>query len=104
MNILITGGASGLGEAITKKLADSKDNRVFFTYNKSKEKANEIEQEYENTVSIKCDFSNEAELDLLLDKVETMDLEILINNAYCSRINQIYFHKIQKKTLLRGFF
>ena len=37
-NILITGGASGLGEAITLKLASDSSNKVFFTYFKSLEK------------------------------------------------------------------
>ena len=103
MNILVIGGASGLGEAITILLAKSKENRVYFTYNKSTEKAANIELEFKNTFSIKCDFSNGDELKLLLDKIETMELEVLINNAYCSRINQNYFHKIYSKESMNDF-
>ena len=33
MNILISGGASGLGADITKVLAQDKSNTVYFTYN-----------------------------------------------------------------------
>ena len=32
MKILITGGASGLGETVTSKLAENKDNFIYFTY------------------------------------------------------------------------
>lgn len=94
MNILITGGASGLGEAITKSLATSKENKVYFTYNKSEKKAASIVGEFQNTIAIKCDFSIEDELKILLSKIAMMNLDVLINNAYCSRINQIHFHKV----------
>ena len=103
MNILITGGASGLGEAITKKIAESKENKVYFTYSKSKDKASKIELEFENTVSIKCDFSNQSELDSLLEQIKIMDLDVLINNAYCSRINQMHFHKIAQNDFINDF-
>lgn len=103
MTILITGGASGLGEAITRLLAESVENKVYFTYNKSDKKALEIELQYKNTTSIKCDFSNEAELKSLLEKIEIMDLEALINNAHCSRINQVHFHKISRENFLNDF-
>jgi len=43
MNILITGGASGLGEAITKQLASISSNNVYFTYSKSADQARSIE-------------------------------------------------------------
>ena len=52
MNILITGGASGLGEAITKLLAKN-GNTVFFTYKNSAINAKKIEREFSNTTSIK---------------------------------------------------
>ena len=46
MNILVTGGAKGLGEAITVKLASEESNKVYFTYNSSCDRAQEIVEEY----------------------------------------------------------
>ena len=38
MNILITGGANGLGAEITKLMASNSEHFVYFTYAKSAEK------------------------------------------------------------------
>jgi 3-oxoacyl-[acyl-carrier protein] reductase len=103
MNILITGGASGLGKAITETLAENKKNTVYFTYSKSEEKANKIKTIFENTISIKCNFSDPSELQSLQDQIKEMDLDVLINNAYCSKINQMHFHKCPPIDFLSDF-
>ena len=58
MNILITGGASGLGEAITRILAKDINNKVYFTFTNSELNARKIELDYSNAYSIKCDFKD----------------------------------------------
>jgi 3-oxoacyl-[acyl-carrier protein] reductase len=93
MNILVTGGASGLGEAITTKLASVKEDIVFFTFNKSSEKAGEIEHRFSNCEGIKCDFQNPDDLNSLIAFIEKADLDILVNNAFLSGITQKHFHK-----------
>jgi 3-oxoacyl-[acyl-carrier protein] reductase len=103
MNILITGGASGLGKAITEALAGNKNNTVYFTYSKSEEKAKKIKIIFKNTISIKCDFSEPSELSSLQDQIKEMDLDVLINNAYCSKINQMHFHKYPPNDFLTNF-
>ena len=35
MNILVTGGSSGLGKSIVEKFCSNKKNKVYFTYNNS---------------------------------------------------------------------
>jgi len=103
MNILITGGASGLGKAITETLAENKNNTVYFTYSKSEEKAKKISANFENTISIKCDFSEPTELLSLQEQIKEMDLDVLINNAYCGKINQMHFHKSPPIDFLTNF-
>ena len=103
MNILITGGASGLGKAITETLAENKHNTVYFTYSKSEESAKKIKSIFENTISIKCDFSEPSELLSLKEQIKEMDLDALVNNAYCSKINQMHFHKSPPVDFLTDF-
>ena len=49
MNILVTGGASGLGESITKKLLNNKNHTVYFTFCGSKENADKISSSFSNS-------------------------------------------------------
>jgi NAD(P)-dependent dehydrogenase (short-subunit alcohol dehydrogenase family) len=94
MNILITGGASGLGEAITRKLAKNKENTIYFTYSKSDEKARKLTSKLTNTISVKCDFKNEEDLERLLSDIPKFNLDVLVNNAYTGSFLTTYFHKI----------
>ncbi len=103
MNILITGGASGLGEAITKRLANSPENKVYFTYSNSENSAKSIGSEFANTVSIKCNFENSHEISSLLETMVHYDLDVLINNAYTGDITPTHYHKIVTDKFLLDF-
>jgi NAD(P)-dependent dehydrogenase (short-subunit alcohol dehydrogenase family) len=94
MNILITGGASGLGEAITRLLAKDKNNKVYFTYTNSKVNANKIEFEFDNAISIKCDFKDIESVKSLTNKIDQLNLDVLINNAFTGSFLKSHFHKI----------
>jgi 3-oxoacyl-[acyl-carrier protein] reductase len=100
--ILITGGASGLGKAITCYLAENKHNTIYFTFNNSFESAKEIEAKYTNTTSIKVDFENEFELSNFLEYMDEIKPEILINNALVG-YRKNHFHKINKDEFLTSF-
>lgn len=93
MIILITGGASGLGKSITEALCSNKRNSVYFTYSKSIGSANDIESRFSNAKAIKCDFNNEVDLEQLLQQINTLNIDVLINNAFSGNINKQYFHK-----------
>jgi len=92
MKILITGGASGLGEAITRELAKDSCSEIYFTFNASKNNAEKIEQEFKNTHSVKCNFSNNADIVDLLKKMTEIEPDVLINNAWTG-VKLIHFHK-----------
>ena len=103
MIILITGGSSGLGEAITRTLAADAGNSVYFTYNSSFEKAKQIETDLPNATAIKCDFKNETEIDLLKTRLTELNIDVLINNAYGGEAIKTYFHKIPATDFLTDF-
>lgn len=71
MNVLITGGTSGLGKELCKSFKENGYN-VFYTYNTS------IPDNNLGT-GIKCDLNNEDEINNMLSKLDNID--VLINNA-----------------------
>lgn len=80
---LITGGATGIGRAISLKLASEKCN-IIIHYNSSENEANELKEkiisEYNvKCMTIKCNLENESEINNLFEIVKFVD--ILINNA-----------------------
>jgi NAD(P)-dependent dehydrogenase (short-subunit alcohol dehydrogenase family) len=103
MIILITGGASGLGEAITRRLAAAPENTVYFTYSRSEKKAEEIQKELSNTVAVKCDFKEKADIKSLKEKIAQLSPDVLINNAYSGSFLKTYFHKIHADDFLAEF-
>lgn len=103
MNFLITGGASGLGYAITKAIAASFPGAgIYFTYSLSADAAKKLEGEYKNFKGIKCDFRNENEREELCRFIQSSEIDILINNAI-TKLNKQYFHRTDKQTFTESF-
>jgi 3-oxoacyl-[acyl-carrier protein] reductase len=103
MKILITGGASGLGKAITEKLAMLNGAQVFITYNSSAKEAVELEGKYKNVKAVKCNFSNEGNIAEITILIEKEGIDVLVNNAYSTKIDKNYFHKTSLDTFVNGF-
>jgi len=82
MNILVTGGSSGLGKSIVEKLCSDKKNHLYFTYNNSIENSKNICSKYSNASSIRCDFTNKSELNDFIENLKNLNINILINNFY----------------------
>lgn len=103
MNILITGGSSGLGKAIVNALSCFPENIIYFTFNKHKEEADKIVQGKKNVYAIKCDFTISEDILELEKSIETFDLDVLINNAYVGLPKDTYFHKTNPNSFLSSF-
>ncbi len=102
MNIIITGGASGLGASIVSKLAAAGGNTVYFTYSRSEAAAKEIEKTYPNAKAIHCDFISRSSIDDLLARIAEINPDVLINNAN-SGLHKEHFHKIDGNVFLNSF-
>lgn len=102
MTILVTGGASGLGAAITEELASNNINLVYFTYFRSEKQAKELEKKHSNVRAVFCDFTNEQSIDKLLSQMETFEIQVLINNALPA-IHIQHFHKTGAAVFLDSF-
>lgn len=103
MKILLTGGASGLGESITRTLAKDTNNTIYFTFSQSSTKAQQLEAEFKNTIAIACDFADEKAVETLVQKIAELDLDILIHNAYSGDYLKTHFNKIETADFLTDF-
>lgn len=84
---LITGGATGIGRAIANTLA-SKNCNIVINYNTSKKESEDLKEELEKKYSvkvliIKCDISNEVEIDNMINEIinKFQKIDYLVNNA-----------------------
>lgn len=87
MNVLITGAAGGIGEAIAKVFAKNEYD-IILHYSKSEEKAFSIKKDLESTygvkvIPVKADLCSNDEIEALAQKAlsEFGTIDVLINNA-----------------------
>ncbi len=102
MNILVTGGASGLGKYLTRKLAADKNNTVFVTYAHSADAAALLENEFPNVHSRHCDFTTWSDVLLLQEAMESMQLDALVNNAIVGMTLE-HFHAVKSEDFIERF-
>lgn len=103
MNILITGGSSGLGQAIVLRLAANKNNKIWFTYRSHENEALAMVEGNDNVEAVRCDFSSEEDMQALLCKMGDMQLDVLINNAYAGYALGNHFHKTPIEDFEKAF-
>jgi acetoacetyl-CoA reductase len=96
MNILVTGGSKGIGKELVNYLSENNSNRVFYTYNKT---APTILKS--NCVALKVDFENSEDVELLIGKLDKLEIDILINN-YHTGYKQGHAHKLKISELEDG--
>lgn len=104
--VLVTGSSQGIGAAIILQLAKEGYNCII-NYNNSKDKAYELNEKIKEynikSLVIKCDVSNEQEVDLMFSQIEKEfgGVDILINNAAVDIPDLFYQKKVEnfKKTL-----
>ena len=103
MNILIIGGASGLGKAIVELLAQDKKHKIWFTYFTNQQNADLLKEKYENVLPLYIDITLVEELDNFCKKINEMNLDVLINSAYVGSPTSSHFHKIDLAEFVTSF-
>ncbi len=102
MNILLTGGASGLGKALAEHLAAPGSHRLWITFCHSEAAARELEATHPNLQALHCDFADPGSLDALLERLPTLELDALVHNALAAWTVK-HFHKLKPEALRAGF-
>ncbi|SEA99345.1 SDR family NAD(P)-dependent oxidoreductase [Pedobacter hartonius] len=103
MIVLVTGGATGLGEAISRKIAQQPSDIVYFTYNSSNANAEIIESDFKNAIGIKCNFKDKQDVAELCNRISGLNIDVLINNAYSGDFLKSHFHKTPVDDFASGF-
>jgi len=103
MNILITGGSSGLGRATVELLANEAQHNILFTYYQQKEDAETLTKNYDNVSALGVDFSNTDSVNKLCVAIEEMSLDVLVNSAYSGSLISNHFHKINPNEFMESF-
>lgn len=105
MNILITGGTSGLGKA-TVELLVKDGHHIWFSYLATEEftkTANEMMVQYNNVNAVPLNFCEEESIDSFCEQMKDWDIDVLVNCTYVGKPQTTYFHKIAPDEFLKAF-
>ena len=103
MNIIITGGSSGLGKALVEACAASAEHQVLFTYCRHEDEAQALAGKYANVRAVQVDFTDEASVDQFIQFLSNEQVDVLINNAYAGTAQGVHFHKTAPDDFSKAF-
>ena len=103
MNIIITGGSSGLGKALVEACAASAEHQVLFTYCRHEDEAQALAGKYANVRAVQVDFTDEASVGLFVQRLADEQVDVLINNAYAGTAQGVHFHKTAPDDFSKAF-
>ncbi len=103
MNILITGGSTGLGKALVETCAANADDQVIFTYCRHEDEAQALAARFQNVRAVMVDFCDPQSVAQLVQSLESEAVDILINNAYAGQAQGLHFYKTEPEAFLTAF-
>lgn len=105
MNILVTGGNSGLGKATVELLA-KEGHEVFFSYLPNEQctsEANEMVKADRNLTALPLNFCNQNSVDAFCERIKTLEIDVLVNSAYAGKAQGRRFHQTPTEEYLTTF-
>lgn len=105
MNIVITGGTSGLGKAAIELLLKD-DHNIFSSYlptDEFRHIAEEMEQTHDRLHFIPLDFCDSENVDQFCFKFKEWNIDVLVNCTYVGKPQTTYFHKIPPTEFTKSF-
>lgn len=105
MNILVTGGNSGLGRATVEALSAA-GHRVWFSYlpvERCEKEAAEMVKADSGLTALPLDFCREESVDGFCSRIKEMDIDVLVNSAYAGKAQGIHFYKTPAEDYLTAF-
>ena len=105
MNILVTGGNSGLGRATVELLA-KEGHKLYFSYYPIEQCENEAKEMvlYNNTLTaIPLNFCEEESVNSFCERIKSLDIDVLVNSAYAGKAQGTHFHKTPASDFLTAF-
>lgn len=103
MNILITGGSSGLGKALVETCAASPEHQVLFTYCHHEDEALALAGRYANVKAVKVNFTDKTNVSQFTEQIASETIDVLINNAYAGTAQGVHFHKTAPEDFAQAF-
>lgn len=105
MNILITGGNSGLGKATVELLAQE-NHTVYFSYLPNEQctlEANELVKANNLLTAIPLNFCEEDSVDSFCERIKSFDIDVLVNCAYAGKAQGTHFYKTPAEDFISAF-
>jgi 3-oxoacyl-[acyl-carrier protein] reductase len=100
--IVLTGGASGLGAAITRHLAASGEHTLCISYCRAAEQATLLMARHANVTAHALDFREPASIEAFGQVLDEFRPDVLIHNAV-GGLRLVHAHKLEREAWMAGF-
>jgi NAD(P)-dependent dehydrogenase (short-subunit alcohol dehydrogenase family) len=100
--IVLTGGASGLGAAITERLAAAGTHTLLFSYHRSADAAAQLAARHAGLQPHPLDFRDAASVERFALALEAFAPDVLIHNA-TTGLSLVHAHKLAPEAYLERF-